>query len=138
VHDCVGAGHRPLSTTRAQQLALARLVYLDPAVVVLDEATAELDPVAAASTERHLEAALGNRTVISIVHRLDVVERADRVVVLEEGRIVESASHRELLADESSAYARLWHAWNAARTEVPDGDALSGSNRPGSLRRRGS
>ena len=74
----IGFGHHPVSTTRAQQLALARLVCLDPAVVVLDEATAELDPVAAARTERHLHAALGDRTVVTIVHRLDVAERADR------------------------------------------------------------
>ncbi len=102
----IGVGHQHVSTVRAQQLALARLVCLDPAVVVLDEATAELDPVAAARTERHLDAALGRRTVVTIVHRLDVAERADRVIVLEEGRIVASGHHSELIADPEAVYAR--------------------------------
>jgi ABC-type multidrug transport system fused ATPase/permease subunit len=113
----IGFGHHHVSTVRAQQLALARLVCLDPAVVVLDEATAELDPVAAARTERHLDTALGQRTVITIVHRLDVAERADRVIVLEGGQIVASGHHSELIADPESAYAQLWQAWSASRTE---------------------
>ncbi len=113
----IGYGHQPVSTTRAQQLALARLVCLDPAVVVLDEATAELDPVAAARTERHLHAALGERTVVTIVHRLDVAERADRIIVLEEGRIVASGHHTELIADPEAAYAQLWQSWSASRIE---------------------
>ena len=96
---------------------LARLVCLDPAVVVLDEATAELDPVAAARTERHLHAALGERTVVTIVHRLDVAERADRIIVLEEGRIVASGHHTELIADPEAAYAQLWQSWSASRIE---------------------
>jgi ABC-type multidrug transport system fused ATPase/permease subunit len=113
----IGAGHHLVSTTEAQQLALARLVCLDPSVVVLDEATAELDPVAAARTERHLDAALGRRTVVTIVHRLDVAERADRVVVLDEGGIVASGHHTELLADRAGPYAQLWRAWSESRTE---------------------
>jgi ABC-type multidrug transport system fused ATPase/permease subunit len=113
----IGFGHQPVSTTRAQQIALARLVCLDPAVVVLDEATAELDPVAAARTERHLHAALGERTVVTIVHRLDVAERADRIIVLEEGRIVASGHHTELIADPEAAYAQLWQSWSASRVE---------------------
>jgi ATP-binding cassette, subfamily C, bacterial len=113
----IGYGHHNVSTTRAQQLALARLVCLDPSVVVLDEATAELDPVAAARTERHLHTALGNRTVVTIVHRLDVAERADRVIVLEDGRIVASGHHTELIADPEAAYAQLWRSWSASRIE---------------------
>jgi ATP-binding cassette subfamily C protein len=116
----VGDGHQRVSTTRAQQLALARLVCLDPAVVVLDEATAELDPVAAARTERHLDAALGRRTVISIVHRLDMAERADRVVVLDRGVVAACGTHAELVADAGSAYAELWEAWSASRREEAD------------------
>jgi ATP-binding cassette subfamily C protein len=117
IHTVVGHGHRHVSTTRAQQLALARLVCLDPAVVVLDEATAELDPVAAARTERHLDAALGRRTVISIVHRLDVAERADRVLVLDGGVVVACGRHSELVADAGSPYADLWETWSASRRE---------------------
>jgi ABC-type multidrug transport system fused ATPase/permease subunit len=113
----VGAGYQHVSTTRAQQLALARLVCLDPSVVVLDEATAELDPVAAARTERHLDAALGHRTVISIVHRLDVAERADRVLVLDRGGVVACGPHAELVREPGSAYAELWRAWSTSRRE---------------------
>ena len=113
----IGAGRHPVSTMRAQQLALARLVCLDPAVVVLDEATADLDPVAAARTERHLDVALGKRTVITIVHRLDVAERADRVLVLEAGRVVACGHHEQLIAEPDSVYARLWRTWNESRTE---------------------
>ena len=72
VDTLIGFGHHPVSTTRAEQLALARLVCLDPAVVVLDEATAELDPGAAARTERHLHAALGQRTVVTIAPGVEV------------------------------------------------------------------
>jgi ABC-type multidrug transport system fused ATPase/permease subunit len=111
----IGPGRYPVSTMRAQQLALARLVCLDPAVVVLDEATADLDPLAAARTERHLDVALGRRTVITIVHRLDVAEHADRVVVMDEGRVVACGPHRELVAQEGSVYARLWRTWTEAR-----------------------
>jgi ABC-type multidrug transport system fused ATPase/permease subunit len=111
----IGAGHVPVSTMRAQQLALARLVCLDPAVVVLDEATADLDPVAAARTERHLDVALGKRTVITIVHRLDVAESADRVLVLEDGRVVACGHHEHLVAEPGSVYARLWRAWSESR-----------------------
>jgi len=123
----VGLGHHHVSTTRAQQLALARLVCLDPAVVVFDEATAELDPVAAARTERHLETALGRRTVISIVHRLDVAERADRVLVLDEGRVVACAPHAALVADVDGPYARLWRSWRAARSETATSPLEDGS-----------
>jgi ABC-type multidrug transport system fused ATPase/permease subunit len=122
IHTRVGDAHHHVSTTRAQQLALARLVCLDPAVVVLDEATAELDPVAAARTERHLDAALGRRTVISIVHRLDVAERADRVLVLDRGVVVACGRHADLVADAGSPYADLWRAWSASRRENTDGD----------------
>lgn len=114
----LGSGH-PVSTTRAQQLALARLVCLDPAVVVLDEATADLDPIAAARTERHLDAAIGDRTVITIVHRLDAAERADRVLVLDAGRVVACGCHEELITDAGSPYTRLWEAWLASRELLP-------------------
>ena len=86
-------------------------------MVVLYEATAGLDPVAAARTERHLHTALCTLTVVTIVHRLDVAERADRVIVLEDGRIVASGHHTELIADPEAAYAQLWRSWSASRVE---------------------
>jgi ABC-type multidrug transport system fused ATPase/permease subunit len=110
----VGTGHHLLSPPQAQQLGLARLVCADPAVVLLDEATADLDPTAAARTERHLDAALAGRTVITIAHRLDAAARADRVVVLEAGTVVAEGRHDELLAA-GGAYAELWAHWQADR-----------------------
>jgi ABC-type multidrug transport system fused ATPase/permease subunit len=71
--------------------------------------------VAAARTERHLDVALGKRTVITIVHRLDVAESADRVLVLEDGRVVACGHHEHLVAEPGSVYARLWRAWSESR-----------------------
>lgn len=118
----VGEGHHRLTPPQAQQLALARLVCADPAVVILDEATADLDPAAAARTETHLRAALAGRTVITVAHRLDVAAQADRVVVMEAGTIVEVGNHHELRAA-GGIYASLWSQWSA--------DRGSGSARPG-------
>lgn len=110
----VGAGGHVLSPPQSQQIGLARLVCANPAVVVLDEATADLDPAGAARTERHLAAALAGRTVVSIAHRLDAAARADRVLVLEAGRIVEDGRHAELLAG-GGLYAQMWERWRADR-----------------------
>ena len=95
----------------AQQLALARVVLADPHTVVLDEATALLDPATARSTERALAAALAGRTVVAIAHRLHTAHDADRVAVLEDGRIIEIGSHDDLIAGRA-AYAALWESWH--------------------------
>lgn len=114
LHTKVGSGGFVLSPPRSQQIGLARLVCANPAVVVLDEATADLDPAGAARTERHLAAALAGRTVVSIAHRLDAAARADRVLVLDHGRIVEDGRHEDLLAS-GGLYARMWERWRADR-----------------------
>jgi ATP-binding cassette subfamily C protein len=100
-----------LDGARAQQLALARVVLADPHTVVLDEATALLDPTTARDAERALAAVLHDRTVIAIAHRLQTAHDADRVAVMEAGRLVELGTHDDLV-DAGGAYAALWRTWH--------------------------
>lgn len=106
----VGSGGRPLTPAQAQQVALARLVLLDPHTLVLDEATSLLDPRAARHLERSLSAVLAGRTVVAIAHRLHTAHDADRVAVVDAGRITEIGAHDELV-DADGDYAALWHSW---------------------------
>jgi ABC-type multidrug transport system fused ATPase/permease subunit len=99
-----------VSPAQAQQLALARLVLSDPHTLVLDEATAMLDPRAARHLERSLVAVLRGRTVVAIAHRLHTAHDADRVCVVIDGRIAELGTHDELVAL-NGEYASLWSSW---------------------------
>jgi ATP-binding cassette subfamily B protein len=101
-----------LSAGERQLVGIARVALANPAVIVLDEATSSLDPATEAAVERALAAVVEGRTVIIIAHRLSTAERADRVVVMDHGRVVETASHDELVA-QGERYARLWASWQA-------------------------
>ncbi|GAA4375794.1 ABC transporter ATP-binding protein [Nocardioides caricicola] len=107
----VGSGGRAVTAPQAQQIALARLVLADPHTLVLDEATSLIDPRAARHLERSLAAVLEGRTVIAIAHRLFSAHDADRVAVVEDGKIAELGSHDELVAAGGS-YAALWDSWH--------------------------
>jgi ABC-type multidrug transport system fused ATPase/permease subunit len=108
--SAVGSGGQALNPAQVQQLALARLILVDPDTLILDEATSLLSPGAARHLERSLAAVVRGRTVLTIVHRLHTARDADRIVVLEDGRITELGSHAELVSRNGS-YATLWQAW---------------------------
>ena len=101
-----------LSAGERQLVGIARVALADPAVIVLDEATSSLDPATEAAVERAILAVAEGRTVITIAHRLSTAERADRVVVMEHGRVVEVASH-DVLVEQGEGYTRLWASWQA-------------------------
>lgn len=111
----VGDGGHRLTGVQAQQLALARVVLVDPAVVVLDEATAEGGSAGARTLEQAAEAALAGRTAVVVAHRLTQAAAADRVVVVDRGRVVELGTHAEL-ADGDGPYGRLWASWSGQRS----------------------
>ena len=111
----VGSGGYALAPAEAQQVALARIVLADPHTLVLDEATSLLDPRAARHLERSLAAVLHGRTVIAIAHRLHTAHDADKVAVVEDGRVAEFGSHDELMAS-GGAYAALWASWREGST----------------------
>ncbi len=106
-----------LTPAQAQQLALARLVLANPHTLVLDEATALLDPRAARHLERSMSAVMSGRTVIAIAHRLHTAHDADRVCVVVDGKIAELGTHDELVALDGQ-YASLWRSW---RNESQEG-----------------
>jgi ATP-binding cassette subfamily B protein len=112
IHTDVQTRGVRLSAGERQLVGIARVALADPAVIVLDEATSSLDPATEAAVERALAAVVEGRTVIIIAHRLSTAERADRVVVMDGGSVVEVASHDELVA-QGERYARLWASWQA-------------------------
>jgi len=107
----VGDGAHALTPMQAQQVALARLVLADPPIAILDEATAEAGSTGARELEEASLAATAGRTALIVAHRLTQGANADRVIVLDSGRIVEDGSHSELLAA-GGHYADLWAAWS--------------------------
>jgi ABC-type multidrug transport system fused ATPase/permease subunit len=106
----VGTRGASLSMGQRQLVALARVLLKDPAILILDEATASVDPFTEAQIQRGLEQVIRGRTSIVIAHRLSTVRHADRIIVLDHGRIVEEGTHAELLA-RGGRYGQLYNTY---------------------------
>jgi ATP-binding cassette subfamily B protein len=106
----VGERGIQLSSGQRQLVAFARVILAQPRILILDEATSSVDIRTERTIEDALDRLLSGRTAIVIAHRLSTIRRADRIVVLSEGRIAESGSHDELIA-RGGLYSRLYEAW---------------------------
>ncbi len=114
IHTEVRERGSRLSAGERQLVSLARAALVDPAVLVLDEATSNLDPGTEVIVEHALESLMGSRTTIVVAHRLSTIRRADRIAVIDAGKLAELGTHDELLAL-GGHYARLASAWASSQ-----------------------
>lgn len=118
----VGERGQKLSGGQRQRLSIARAVLTDPPVLVLDEATSSVDNETEAAIQRSLERVAVGRTVLVIAHRLSTVRNADRIYVLERGRVREQGSHADLLTRDDGLYASLWRVQTGSSSSVASRD----------------
>jgi ATP-binding cassette subfamily B protein len=118
----VGERGQSLSGGERQRIAIARAIVVDPRILILDEATSAVDARTERQIQRALDAVVAGRTTIAIAHRLSTLRKADLLVVLRDGRVVEHGAPAELLARDGE-YARLWRAQNAAAADASNAGA---------------
>ncbi len=117
LNTLVGEAGRSLSLGQRQLVALARVLLQDPSIMILDEATASVDPLTEAQIQEGLDLVLQHRTAILIAHRLSTIRHADRIIVLDRGRIVEEGNHHALMS-RGGHYAQLYNTY--FRHQSPD------------------
>lgn len=118
IHTNIGEKGIRLSQGEKQRLTIARVLIKNPPIVIFDEATASVDTITERSIQIALEHLMESRTVLVIAHRLSTIAKADQIIVLEKGKIIDRGTHQELLQKESSHYARLWAHQNDAINEA--------------------